>query len=373
MANTHILPVNLTEESFYVWLLSSFKFYTPYYLNLHICILSCLGGYYAIEQKNRKLRLLILNTSLYTKKIWITGASEEDPAGQFEWLKNMLEKAKKMKETVFIIGHIPPGKMERYMSSRFGYHAYADQFNKRYLKLVRDYHDVIAGQFFGHFHSDSFRIFYEKLDKTKGKFLERDPISYLFIAPAVSPRKSMFADEIGPNNPGLRLYQFNTTSGQIYDYSQYYLNLTEANVRDRAEWKILYNLTNYYQLNNVSAASLSDLAFSFLKETGTDMFFKYYHANSVGYEDPRNCKDLCRRTHFCVITNVDYQDYERCIQTVFGPSPSSATSAPMPSSQVLMLQSIIPSCLLLLQNVRWSSSTSLSSTSKWLSPPPRNL
>jgi len=112
------------------------------------------------------------------------------------------------------------------------------------------------------------------VDKTKGKFLERDPISYLFIAPAVSPRKSMFADEIGPNNPGLRLYQFNTTSGQIYDYSQYYLNLSEANVRDRAEWKILYNLTNYYQLNNVSAASLSDLAFSFLKESGTDKFFK---------------------------------------------------------------------------------------------------
>lgn len=92
---------------------------------------------------------------------------ENDPAGQFEWLTNMLEKAKVMGETVFIIGHIPPGKMERYMSSRFGYHAYADQFNKRYLKLVRDYHEVIVGQFFGHFHSDSFRIFYEKI----GKFL----------------------------------------------------------------------------------------------------------------------------------------------------------------------------------------------------------
>jgi len=33
---------------------------------------------------------------------------------------------------------------------------------RRYLKLVREYHSVIAGQFFGHFHSDSFRVFYEK-------------------------------------------------------------------------------------------------------------------------------------------------------------------------------------------------------------------
>jgi sphingomyelin phosphodiesterase acid-like 3 len=111
-------------------------------------------------------------------------------------------------------------------------------------------------------------------DKTKGKFLERNPISYLFLAPAVSPRKSVLGDEIGPNNPGLRLYQYNTSSGQIYDYSQYYLNLTEANEKDRAEWKILYNLTSYYRLKNISAASLSDLAFSFLKDSGSELFDK---------------------------------------------------------------------------------------------------
>ncbi|XP_021954397.2 acid sphingomyelinase-like phosphodiesterase 3b [Folsomia candida] len=275
------------------------------------------GGYYAIQARDRRTLLLILNTSLYEKRQWI-GANEEDPAGQFAWLHEKLKMAMAMGNMVFIIGHIPPGKMERYMSSRFGHHAYQDQFNKRYLRLVRDYHSIIAGQFFGHFHSDSFRVFYEKMDKTKGKFLERNPISYLFLAPAVSPRKSTLGDEIGPNNPGLRLYQYNTSSGQIYDYTQYYLNLTEANEMNRAEWKILYNFTNYYRLQNVSAASLSDLAFSFLKDSGSENFNKYYFANSVGYEDPSKCLNLCRRTHFCVITNVDYQDYERCIQTVFG-------------------------------------------------------
>lgn len=100
-----------------------------------IWLVSFSGGYYAIEQKGRKLRLLILNTSLYTKKFWITGVDENDPAGQFEWLDDMLRSAKEMGQTVFIIGHIPPGKMERYMSSRFGYHAYADQFNKRWGHL----------------------------------------------------------------------------------------------------------------------------------------------------------------------------------------------------------------------------------------------
>jgi hypothetical protein len=47
----------------------------------------------------------------------------------------------------------------------------------RYLKLVRDYHSVIAGQFFGHFHSDSFRVFYEKMGKSQ---IHLRPIFFLF-------------------------------------------------------------------------------------------------------------------------------------------------------------------------------------------------
>lgn len=47
-----------------------------------------------------------------------------------------------------------------------------------------------------------------------------------------------------------------------------------ANEKDRADWKILYNFTSYYRLQNVSAASLSDLAFSFLKDSGSENFNK---------------------------------------------------------------------------------------------------
>ena len=68
-------------------------------------------------------------------------------------------------------------------------------------------------------------------------------------------------------------FQYNTTSGQIFDYSQYFLNLTEANGQNRDDWKILYNLTSYYDLPNVSAASLSDLAFA-LNTKDSPMFQK---------------------------------------------------------------------------------------------------
>ena len=89
------------------------------------------GGYYAIESKNKKPRLLILNTSLYHKKSNKIPTNENDPAGQFKWLKQMLMEAKERSETVYIIGHIPPGNPERYLSNRLGSPSYQDSFTKR--------------------------------------------------------------------------------------------------------------------------------------------------------------------------------------------------------------------------------------------------
>lgn len=34
--------------------------------------------------------------------------------------------------------------------------------NIRYMRLVRKYSDIITGQFFGHLHSDTFRVVYSE-------------------------------------------------------------------------------------------------------------------------------------------------------------------------------------------------------------------
>ena len=43
-----------------------------------------------------------------------------------------------------------------------GQHWLQEKYNRRYLDFVRRYSDIIVGQFFGHQHSDSFRIFRDK-------------------------------------------------------------------------------------------------------------------------------------------------------------------------------------------------------------------
>lgn len=63
---------------------------------------------------------------------------------------------------VYIVGHIPPGSDERDQAASLtnGHQFFSQKNNLRYLELVRKYSSIIQGQFFGHLHSDSFRIVY---------------------------------------------------------------------------------------------------------------------------------------------------------------------------------------------------------------------
>lgn len=57
---------------------------------------------------------------------------------------------------VYIVGHTPPGVADH----ENGAVALNEKHNTRYLQVVRLYSDIIRGQFFGHWHSDTFRVIY---------------------------------------------------------------------------------------------------------------------------------------------------------------------------------------------------------------------
>ncbi|CAB0020577.1 unnamed protein product, partial [Nesidiocoris tenuis] len=61
---------------------------------------------------------------------------------------------------VYLVGHNAPGFDERQgVPPRI---TLATRHNTRYHNMVRKYAGVVAGQFFGHLHSDSFRIIYDQ-------------------------------------------------------------------------------------------------------------------------------------------------------------------------------------------------------------------
>jgi len=95
--------------------------------------------------------------------------------------------------------------------------------------------------------------------------LTGNPISWLMIAPSIVPRKAGIGSS---NNPALRLYKFDTGSGQVLDYTQFWLDLPLANRANEPTWQPEYNLTHYYALPEISAVALHNFAERF---TGTDL------------------------------------------------------------------------------------------------------
>lgn len=67
------------------------------------------AGYYTIEQRSKKYRIVFLNTNLWlnpvdSRMLHRTGSSAvdntQDPFGQWSWFQSVLENARKKKETV---------------------------------------------------------------------------------------------------------------------------------------------------------------------------------------------------------------------------------------------------------------------------------
>lgn len=82
---------------------------------------------------------------------------------------------------VYIIGHIPPGFFEK----KRGKPWYTPKFNKLYLDLIEKHQSVIQGQFFGHHHTDSFRMFYS-LEGKHSLFVRSRPCNIAIVFPIFS-------------------------------------------------------------------------------------------------------------------------------------------------------------------------------------------
>ncbi|NXK40978.1 ASM3B phosphodiesterase, partial [Piprites chloris] len=278
------------------------------------------GAFYSEKLPNpgTRGRMVVLNTNLYYDQNDET-AAEEDPGGQFQWLEETLTNASRADEMVYIVGHVPPGFFEK----KRGRAWFRRGFNERYLGIVQKHHRVIAAQFFGHHHTDSFRMFYSDTGS---------PINVMFLAPGVTPWKTTLPGvNNGANNPGIRVVDYDRDTLQVLDMVTYYLNLTHANTMAspweaefpvwEAEfpvWEAEYSLTEAFQVPDGSVRSMQTV----LERISGDPHYlqSYYEFNSARY-DLAPCKQECRVDHLCAIREVDFTKYDECVKT------SSAASA----------------------------------------------
>lgn len=253
------------------------------------------GGFYS-QLARPGLRIVSLNTILYYNPNKVT-KNMTDPAGQFEWLEKTLEKAAQSLEKVYIIAHVPIGYLPFVRNTT----AIREMHNERLVAICRKYSHVINGHFYGHTHRDSIMVLLDQQGK---------PVNSLFVAPAVTPIRNIL--EPYSNNPAFRMYLYDSQDYTMLDIWQYYLNLTEANEKQRSDWRLEYIMTRDFGMINLQPQSLLQLGLTFNLPPAT-AFDKYFSHYMVGYDSSITCEGSCKVNQVCAVLYLDQPSYSRCI------------------------------------------------------------
>ncbi|KAK2864275.1 hypothetical protein Q7C36_003429 [Tachysurus vachellii] len=254
------------------------------------------GGFYS-QLIKPGLRLVSLNTNLYYSPNHVT-VNMSDPAGQFQWLQDTLELSKQNMERVYVIAHVPIGYLPYAKSTT----AMREGDNEKLVNIFRNYSDVIKGQFYGHTHRDSMMVLLDR----KGK-----PVNSIFVTPAVTPYRSFL--EQYSNNPGVRMYLYNSQDYGLQDLWQFYLNLTKANQEEKPNWRLEYIMTKAFGIKDIQPESLHELALKF-EEPDSKEFPKYFTYFMVSFNDTVTCTEECKTVQVCSVHFLDHDTYSECVE-----------------------------------------------------------
>ncbi|KAL0215086.1 hypothetical protein P9112_007270 [Eukaryota sp. TZLM1-RC] len=248
------------------------------------------GGYFRIDM-NQKYSFLVLNSNYW---VMYDKSSEgvPDPADQFKWLENELAKLRTEGKKVLISSHVPPGSKGNRPLER-------DMMNSHHSKLLNileEYLDILTVYLASHEHSDSFRLF-----TVDGSTLP------VLVAPAVLPEATPI---YFGNNPAIRLYEYDTETGQLLDYYQYYLDLEISNARRFPLWQLEYRARSFYSIDDLSGASMRKAVQNLKADEA--LFEQYYRNINVQVKTP-SIDGCVRRVFLCGIEYIDFKEFSNCV------------------------------------------------------------
>ncbi|KAL4233328.1 Acid sphingomyelinase-like phosphodiesterase 3b [Mactra antiquata] len=258
------------------------------------------GGYYSIKTSHG-LRIVALNTILYytsNKAI----LNEVDPADQLQWLNTTLYNAKMNKDKVLVTAHIPFGV---YTPSNVIW--MYEKYHTPLVDILRGYTDIIVGMHFGHNHADGFKFLHSS---------DGHHSAPVFIAPSVTPAEN--------HNPGIRLVEYDRTTGQHKDLIQYYLDLNKANKDGVANWTLEYTFSDIYDTSALTGDTINAVVENMKKSTNGQTLNKYWkhYAVSLPNDLQEPCYDECRRSIVCGFKHHTMKTYEKCKSNMISDSTS---------------------------------------------------
>lgn len=246
------------------------------------------GAFYSVSPF-KGLRIISLNTNFcYRMNFWLL-VDSVDPAGQLKWLVTELQKAENHEEKVYIIGHVPPGDPEC-----------LSEWQRNYFKILSRYENTVVAQFFGHTHTDSFQVSYNHQSS--------QPETIAYIAGSVTPHIKL--------NPGFRIYHIDAdrqdnkqSTWSVVDHENYILNITEANISKRAQWKLEYSAKKAYKMTSLLPGDWDKVI---KKMQSDENLFQTFYRNYHKSYPVKKCSLECKKRHFCALRFHYFSDSVSC-------------------------------------------------------------
>ncbi len=216
------------------------------------------GGYYSAALPIRHARILVLD-DLFMARKYATCANKPDPAAaaaQIAWLKKELDHARKDKEKIWVMAHIPPG-VDPYSTITKARNICAGKPPQMFLSsdamadTMAGYGDVIPLAIFAHTHMDEMRLL--EPDKKNDK---HGPVA-VKMAPSISP--------VNGNNPSFTVAKVDAETGVLMDYR---VIAASNQTGVGTTWTEEYDYAKAYQQPSFAAGSVENLFAEFKADPG---------------------------------------------------------------------------------------------------------
>ena len=197
----------------------------------------------------------------------------------FNWLVDLLDKAEKNNEIVYILNHL--GLNAGFMMTECA---------KRFQALFDRYEYNIRGIFSGHTHKDDVELI-------SGYFDNSRYVALNFIGPSLTTNPNVV--------PSYRIYEIGSKTYNIYDYEQYRFDLNKSNKEEIPYWYLSHKAIDLFKVKDMTEykliGELDDYSEYILKRYQDADWIKK-HVKEESYI--RKAK--------CIIHSNNYIDYEKC-------------------------------------------------------------
>lgn len=274
------------------------------------------NGYYNVTLRGGAVKVLVLNTNALAYVNRPGGpkepasVDETDPFGQFAWMDAQFADAEAHGMVVHIQAHIAPA-LDSFARSP----AWQPRYAERYWELVGKWAHVLAGHFFGHWHTREVRAV---ADAPPGSALAKAPALQLLCA--LSP--------IYLNNPVFYTAELSPASLRVERFYSHTLDLASV-----GDYPAFVAEEMVYPPRGMSNEGWSELAESWHDSAssptpGDDSFrafFRQFKAGHSGtmqcnattdtFQDCATCTLGCRTSFACLATyGRNASGYQHCMQ-----------------------------------------------------------